>query len=59
MDDNDGPEIAQTVYEELFKDPDQKVDPKLVPYALDLAVRRLQEEGVHPSRWATYIHLGV
>lgn len=59
MDDNDGPEIARTVYEELFKDPDQEVDPKLIPYALDLAVRRLQEKGVHPSRWATYIHLGV
>ncbi|KAF8951200.1 CHAT domain-containing protein [Flammula alnicola] len=59
MNDNDGPEVARSIYEELFKHPYQVLDPDVVPYALDAAVQKLQKKGVHPSRWATYIHVGI
>ncbi|KIM42751.1 hypothetical protein M413DRAFT_444422 [Hebeloma cylindrosporum] len=59
MNDNDGPLIARSIYEEVFKDPTASLDPKVIPYALDRAVQKLQQNGVHPSRWATYIHVGI
>ncbi|KAF4616033.1 hypothetical protein D9613_011377 [Agrocybe pediades] len=59
MNDNDGPEVARSVYQALFKDPSRMLDPNAIPFALDAAVRKLQESGVHPSRWATYAHIGV
>lgn len=60
MNDNDGPEISRSIYQELFKDgKDRVLDPDLVPIALDLAVSKLQKQGVHPGRWATYIHIGI
>lgn len=60
MNDNDGPEISRLVYQELFKDAEGRVlDPDLIPVALDSAVSKLQKQGVHPGRWATYIHVGV
>jgi len=59
MNDNDGPLIAGTIYEELFKNPTASLDPGTIPYALDLAIQKLQQNGVHPSRWATYIHVGM
>jgi len=59
MNDNDGPLVARTIYEELFKNPTASLKPEIVPYALDLAVQKLQQNGVHPSRWATYIHVGI
>jgi hypothetical protein len=59
MGDVDGPVVARTVYQELFGGEGEFLDPDAIPYALDAAVRRLREEGRHPSRWAPYIHLGV
>jgi len=61
MSDSDGPEVARLIYEELFKGAPQgeTVDWNAVPFALDLAVQKLQAKGVHPSRWATYIHVGI
>ena len=59
MNDNDGPLIARSIYEEVFKDPTASLDPKMIPYALDCAIQKLQQNGVHPSRWATYIHVGI
>lgn len=61
MNDNDGPDIARSIYGELFKrvDSNQPLDFDVVPWALDSAIRKLQEKGVHPSRWATYIHIGI
>jgi len=60
MNDNDGPEISRSIYQELFKDgKDQVLDSNLVPIALDSAVSKLQKQGVHPGRWATYIHIGI
>jgi hypothetical protein len=61
MNDNDGPEISRSIYQELFKDDKlgRVLDPDLVPVALDSAVSKLQKQGVNPGRWATYIHVGV
>ncbi len=59
MNDEDGPRVAKTVYEQLFAGEDELLDPDAVPYALDDATRRLREQGLSPSRWAQYIHLGM
>lgn len=59
MDDVAGPTVAGTVYEELYHDGAEVLDPDTVPYALDLAIRKLRTKGVAASRWAPYIHLGV
>lgn len=59
MDDVDGPEVAEKVYGGLFGGECEFVDPEVVPYALDDAVRALRERGVSPARWATYVHIGV
>jgi hypothetical protein len=57
MDDVDGPFIAERVYQAIFRN--GKLDLNTVPYALDAAVRQLRETGTHPSRWATYVHIGA
>jgi CHAT domain-containing protein len=57
MDDVDGPFIAERVYRAIYRD--GKLDLNVVPYALDAAVRQLRETGAHPSRWATYVHIGA
>jgi hypothetical protein len=57
MNDLDGPFIAERVYRSIFRE--GKLDLDAVPYALDAAVRELRESGVHPSRWATYVHIGA
>lgn len=66
MDDVDGSDVTTTLYRRLFSvredesDPgDAVLDPDVVPFALDEAVRALRAKGVSPSRWATYIHIGV
>ncbi|KAJ3505773.1 hypothetical protein NLJ89_g7243 [Agrocybe chaxingu] len=37
MNDNDGPEVARMIYEELFKSPNDHLDPKVIACALDSA----------------------
>jgi CHAT domain-containing protein len=59
MGDVDGPVVAETVYRELFGGAYDMLDFEIVPYALDTAVRKLRAQGLEPSRWAPYIHLGM
>jgi hypothetical protein len=59
MGDIDGPVVAETVYQELFAGNDDGLNFDVVPYALDAAVRKLRNQGLEPSRWATYIHIGM
>jgi CHAT domain-containing protein len=59
MGDIDGPIVAKTVYEELFAGDGDILDFNVVPYALDAAVRKLRAQGLEPSRWAPYIHIGM
>ncbi|THG93015.1 hypothetical protein EW026_g8096 [Hermanssonia centrifuga] len=57
MDDLDGPEVAKAIYTELFKG--GPFNPDDVPYALDAVVRGMRARKLPPSRWATYVHMGV
>jgi CHAT domain-containing protein len=59
MGDVDGPVVAETVYKELFAGEGDMLDFDAVPYTLDAAVRKLRAQGLEPSRWAPYIHIGV
>ncbi len=57
MDDLDGPEVAEAIYTELFRG--YPFNPDDIPYALDAAVKGMRARGLPPSRWATYVHMGV
>jgi CHAT domain-containing protein len=59
MGDIDGPVVAETIYRELFAEEEDRIDFDTVPYALDAAVHKLRSQGLEPSRWATYIHIGM
>jgi CHAT domain-containing protein len=59
MGDIDGPVVAETVYKELLGGDGDILDFDVVPYALDAAVQRLRAQGLEPSRWAPYIHIGM
>lgn len=59
MNDADGPRIAQHVYRELVESSAEEFNYEAIPRALDAAVRKLREDGAHPSRWATWIHMGI
>ncbi|EIN06799.1 hypothetical protein PUNSTDRAFT_136629 [Punctularia strigosozonata HHB-11173 SS5] len=59
MEDADGPMVAAAVYEDIFSGDSEYIDPDVIPYALDAAVRRLRADHPEPSRWAPYIHLGI
>jgi hypothetical protein len=59
MGDVDGPVVARKVYVELFGGDSEFLEPDDIPYALDAAVSSLRERGLHPSRWAPYVHLGM
>jgi hypothetical protein len=59
MNDNDGPEVATAVYQDLFRVKTKVPDPDTIPRALDAATRNMRKQGLHPSRWATYIHMGI
>jgi hypothetical protein len=59
MDDRDGPTVVDFVYDELLRNYPASIGLERIPYALDGAVRKLRDEGVHFSRWATYIHIGI
>jgi hypothetical protein len=58
MNDADGPLVARHVYEALFAG-SEVFEPDAIPYALDAATRELRLSGVPPSRWVTYIHMGI
>lgn len=57
MNDEDGPFIARTVYQEFMKA--KMLTPAVFPYALDLAVSKLRDMGAPPHRWVPYIHVGA
>ncbi|KAI0088010.1 CHAT domain-containing protein [Irpex rosettiformis] len=59
MSDIDGPHVASYLYEQLFAEGQDYLDPDLIPYALDEAVQRLRAHEVSSTRWATFIHLGI
>lgn len=59
MDDVDGPIVAERVYKNLFQSPSEYLDPDSIPYALDEVVSELRSQGLHPSRWAPYVHFGI
>jgi hypothetical protein len=59
MEDVDGPLVAESLYNELFKGKFGEFDPSDVPYALDEAVQKLRRIHREPSRWALYIHMGM
>jgi hypothetical protein len=56
MHDEDGPKIAQALYEALFRS--DAFDLDAVPYALDEAVQSLRTAGVPAQRWALFMHMG-
>jgi hypothetical protein len=57
MADADGPIVAKSIYETLFKR--ETFDLNDVPYALDDAVRLLREQKVDTERWAVFMHIGA
>jgi hypothetical protein len=66
MDDKDGPKIADTFYEYLFKDCDPNSIPPVLPdlikaaEALHLAVAKLRKEpGMTFKRWVPFVHYGM
>ena len=59
MEDVDGPMIAKIFYDELFSAGSEFFEPSDIPFALDVAVQKLRELHPDPSRWASYIHLGM
>ncbi|KAJ7501555.1 tetratricopeptide repeat-containing protein [Mycena galericulata] len=62
MDDRDGPKIADTFYEYLFKDcgPDNFPDLSKAAKALHLAVTKLyREPGMTFQRWVPFVHYGL
>lgn len=66
MDDRDGPRIADTFYEHLFKDCDGTHTPPILPdltksaEALHVAVAKLRKEpDIEFKRWVPFVHYGV
>ncbi|KAF8180263.1 CHAT domain-containing protein [Mycena galopus ATCC 62051] len=66
IDDFDGPKVADTFYEHLFKDYDPNTIPPVLPdltkaaEALHLAVAKLRKEpGMTFKRWVPFIHYGL
>jgi len=66
MNDLDGPKIADTFYEHLFKKCDPKSNPPVLPdlkqaaKALHLAVEKLRKEPNTPFRcWVPFVHYGL
>jgi len=60
--DRDGPTVADTFYEELFRGPDGKPgfapDPTKSAQALHVAVKKLRSQNASFSRWIPFIHMG-
>jgi CHAT domain-containing protein len=58
MRDQDGPEVAKSVYADLFGDGKQPQSLHAAK-ALQGAVRKLRDKGVPYERWVPFIHYGV
>ncbi|KAJ7672091.1 CHAT domain-containing protein, partial [Mycena rosella] len=56
--DKDGPVIAETVYSRLFKN-DGSPQVTDAAEALQVAVRKLRDQGVPYERWVPFIHIGI
>lgn len=59
MNDDDGTDVAETVYRQLFAGDSVTLDWNAIPYALDEIMRSMRERGLPPERWAPFIHLGI
>jgi hypothetical protein len=66
MNDEDGPKITDTFYENLFKDCDPNSTPPVVSdltksaEALHLAVSELRKQpGITFNRWVPFVHYGL
>jgi hypothetical protein len=59
MADSDGPTVVDFIYDEVLRDYPDSISLERIPFALDAATRKLRDEGVPFSRWATYIHIGI
>lgn len=59
MNDADGPMVAEAIYSALYEGNSEFLDPDIIPYALDEAVSKLRKRGLHPNRWAPYVHFGI
>ncbi|KAJ6601817.1 CHAT domain-containing protein [Mycena vulgaris] len=66
MHDRDGPKIANTFYEQLFKNCDPNSRPQILPEltgaakALQIAVAKLREQpGIMFARWVPFVHYGM
>ncbi|KAJ7747124.1 CHAT domain-containing protein, partial [Mycena maculata] len=58
MCDSDGPIVAEAVYNHIFGR-EQRPRVQETAKALQLAVRKLQQQGVPPERWVPFIHIGL
>jgi hypothetical protein len=56
MNDEDGPNVAQSFYKSLFAR--EELDLDGIAYALDEAVTSLRRKGVPASWWSLFIHIG-
>jgi hypothetical protein len=66
MDDFDGPKVADTFYEHLFKSCDASADAQVIPdltysaEALHIAVAKLRSDpNVSFRRWVPFVHYGL
>jgi hypothetical protein len=50
MEDVDGPRVAKSLYEDVFRGDSEYIDSDDIPYALDAAVRSLRHEVKDPMR---------
>ncbi|KAG8694012.1 hypothetical protein FRC08_008750 [Ceratobasidium sp. 394] len=57
--DDDGPVVAQTLYEYLFRDREGTTDSSEAAIGLNKAVRVLRKAKVPMHRWVPFIHIGV
>ncbi|EIN05254.1 hypothetical protein PUNSTDRAFT_74990, partial [Punctularia strigosozonata HHB-11173 SS5] len=59
MADADGPEIARSIYQNIFSSESDHIDPDDIAYALDEAITKLRIAQPEPFRWEPYVHIGI
>ena len=65
MSDEDGPELAETMYSKLLEDDEYHMPGTRVmtvddiPYRLDEMAQRMCRQGLPASRWAPFVHFGM